>query len=183
MNRRFGWIGGESFVVTGETLRQTTIGALFIEEIVRTYSEENRDKKCGVDVASTHPGHGENEDTSTKRVFEIRLHRFTQFDGDEFGRNIQHDNDKAGKHLALVQRENMGVDVIAHFEKGFPWVFWHRGFQTPAFRLSHTRKYTLICDFRPFGLAIRKRMEHYRRLPRFRVLRGLFRFPPNIGYF
>ena len=76
------------FQVVGQNAETT----VFIKQEIEKQNEYQSENGRDVDVARSHPGHGKNEDLSTKGVFKVFLGGGTEFEIHEFGRNIENDD-------------------------------------------------------------------------------------------
>ena len=78
---------------------ETTV---FIKEEIKNHNKRQGHHGGNIDVARSHPGHGKNENLSTKGVFQILLGGGSKFEIDEFGRHIENHNHNTRKYFAVV---------------------------------------------------------------------------------
>ena len=94
-------------------IRQNAETAVFIKEEIKNHNKRQGHHGGNIDVARSHPGHGKNEDLSTKGVFQIFLGGGPKFEIDEFGRNIENHNHNTSKYFAVIQH----IHMIMHIRK------------------------------------------------------------------
>lgn len=98
-------------------IRQNAETAVFIKEEVKNQNKRQSHTGGNIDIAGAHPGHGKNEDLSTKGVFEIFLGSGPKFEIDKFRRNIENHNHNTSKYFAVIQH----IDMIMQIGKNRRW--------------------------------------------------------------